>query len=161
MTTYTFNPETDLVLDRAVDVRPGLVWDAWTKPEHLRHWFAPAPWTVSDCAVDLHPGGKFNSTLRSPEGEEFPNVGCILEIEEGTRLVFTSALGPGYRPRFEESGLVFTAVIDITPTRNGGTKYTATVMHPDEATRKKHDEMGFHDGWGQTFDQMVEYIKAQ
>lgn len=160
MTTYTVNPETDLVLDRKVDVKPSLVWEAWTNAEHIKRWFAPAPWTITEAEIDLFPGGQFRTVMRSPEGEEFPNVGCILEVEEGARLVFTSALGPGYRPQIDPSGVTFTAVIDITPTRDGGTKYTATAMHPDEDTRKKHEEMGFHEGWGQVLDQMVELIKT-
>ena len=57
-------------------------------------WFAPKPWTVSDCEMDLRPGGIFRFVLRSPEGEEFPNVGCYLEIVPNERLVWTDALLP-------------------------------------------------------------------
>ncbi|MBX3523981.1 MAG: SRPBCC domain-containing protein, partial [Xanthobacteraceae bacterium] len=44
--------------------------------------------------------------------------------------------------------------------RNGGTRYTAIAIHGDEATRKQHEEMGFHDGWGTVVTQMTDYIKA-
>jgi uncharacterized protein YndB with AHSA1/START domain len=41
-----------------------------------------------------------------------------------------------------------------------GTKYTAIAIHKDEATRAKHVEMGFHEGWGKALDQLVEHVKS-
>ena len=53
------DPKLDLVLEREIDVPVDLVWKAWTTPSHLRQWFCPKPWTVSDCTIDLRPGGAF------------------------------------------------------------------------------------------------------
>ena len=92
------DPELDLVLERVVDVPPRLVWEAWTRPEHLRRWFVPRPWEIVRCEVDLRPGGAFSFTMRSPEGQEFPHTGCYLEIVPGTRLSWTDVLLPGFRP---------------------------------------------------------------
>lgn len=39
------------------------------------------------------------------------------------------------------------------------TKYTAIAIHRDEDGRKKHEQMGFFDGWGQVLDQLVAYVK--
>ncbi|MEX2120431.1 MAG: SRPBCC domain-containing protein [Pirellulales bacterium] len=39
------------------------------------------------------------------------------------------------------------------------TKYTAIAMHTDEGERKKHEEMGFHEGWGKALDQLVAVAK--
>jgi uncharacterized protein YndB with AHSA1/START domain len=159
MTAYTPNPELDLVLERTVDVAPELVWKAWTTPELLVQWFAPKPWTTSFCEIDLWPGGKCNTTMRSPEGEEYPSSGCILVAEEGSTLVFTSALGPGFRPQIVEGGFPFTAVISIEPD-GSGTKYTATAIHADASSKKSHEDMGFIEGWSMTLDQLVEVVKA-
>ena len=145
----------DLVLERVVDVPPELVWMAWTKPEHLKKWFTPAPWTVTACEIDLRPGGIFSTIMRSPEGQEFPNVGCYLEVVPQKRLVFTDALLPGYRPA---QNPFMTAIIAIEP-HGSGTRYTATALHHDEAARKKHEEMGFHAGWGTALDQLVAHAK--
>src|SRR5215218_7030177 len=92
------DPKLDLVLERVVDVPRSLVWAAWTKPEHIVHWFTPAPWKTIDCKIDLRPGGVFWTLMQSPEGKEFPNNGCILEAVHEERLVFTDALLPGFRP---------------------------------------------------------------
>lgn len=151
-----FNPKLDLMLERIIDVPRELVWRAWTQPEHLKRWFVPAPWTITECEIDLRPGGVCRTVMRSPEGKEFPNVGCYLEIVEKERLVFTDALGAGFRPL---EGAFFTAVV-MMEDHAGGTKYTALAIHKDEAGRKNHEEMGFYEGWGTTIDQMVALIKA-
>lgn len=153
----TPNPTLDLVLERTVDVPPEKVWAAWTQPEHLRQWFAPRPWTIADCEVDLRPGGIFKAVLRSPEGEEMPSDGgCILEVIPNERLVWTDALGPGYRPSKEP---FFSAAVLLEPSGTG-TKYTAIAIHRDEVGREQHEAMGFHEGWGQVLEQMVEYTKG-
>lgn len=150
------DPALDLVLERVVDVPPHLVWKAWTEPRHLKEWFAPRPWTITDVELDLRPGGTFRTVMRSPEGEEFPNVGCVLEVVEGRKLVFTDALEPGYRPSKEP---FFTAVVTMEP-EGEGTRYVAYAIHGDPEARKKHEEMGFHEGWGQVLDQLVELART-
>lgn len=152
------DPRLDLVLERIVDVPRELVWSAWTTPEHVKKWFTPAPWTTIDCEIDLRPGGIFRTVMRSPEGEEFPNVGCYLEVVEHERLIWTVALAPGYRPSNWRSKVPpFTAVISLDA-HGEGTKYTALVMHRDEEGRKRHEDMGFHMGWGTALDQLVAVV---
>jgi uncharacterized protein YndB with AHSA1/START domain len=156
----TPDPRLDLVLERVVDVPPKLVWMAWTQPEHVLPWFTPAPWKTIDCEIDLRPGGRFYTMMQSPEGENFPNTGCFLEVVENERLTWTDALGPGYRPVARDpEALTLTCTITLEP-HGKGTKYTAHAMHKDEADRQKHIDMGFHDGWGKALDQLVEYVKG-
>ena len=150
------DPKLDLVLERVVDVPRELVWAAWTRPEHLRKWFTPAPWTVADCEIDLRPGGIFRTVMRSPEGKEFPNIGCYLEVVPNERLVWTDALLPGYRPA---ENPFMTAIITLE-SQGTGTRYTAVAIHRDDAGRKKHEEMGFYQGWGKALDQLVAHVKT-
>lgn len=158
------DPSLDLLLERTVDVSPELVWKAWTTPEILKKWFTPRPWITSDCEIDLRPGGIFRTAMRGPKGEEFDGSGCFLEVVENKRLVWTSALGPGYRPSITESvesggPFTFTAVISLEPA-GSGTKYSALVIHGDVESCKKHDAMGFHGGWGTALTQLVEVMQA-
>lgn len=151
------NPKLDLVLERVVDVKPELVWRAWTEPEHVMKWFTPKPWETIECEIDLRPGGLFKTTMRSPEGEVMPaSNGCFLEVVPNRRLVFTDALGPGYRPN---ASSFMTAYVLLEP-EGHGTKYTAIAVHSSEEQRKQHEEMGFHDGWGTALDQLVAYTKT-
>ena len=154
---WNVDPRLDLVLERVVDVPPEAVFAAWTRPEEVVKWFTPRPWTTTHCEIDLRPGGTFRTIMRGPEGQEHDNVGCFLDVVENRRLVFTDALGPGWRPKSEP---FMTAVVLFEPHGDGGTKYTAIAMHADEGTRKRHEEMGFHTGWGAALDQLVEHVKA-
>jgi uncharacterized protein YndB with AHSA1/START domain len=157
--THNPDPKLDLVLERVVDVPPKLVWAAWTTPEYLKKWFTPAPWQTVDCEIDLRPGGIFRTVMRSPEGQELSHAGCYLEVVENEKLVWTGALGPGYRPQKAGFAPLFTAVILFEP-HGPGTKYTAIAIHGEEEAAKTHAEMGFQDGWGKALDQLVALAKT-
>ena len=94
--------------------------------------------------------------MRSPEGKEFPNIGCYLEVVPNERLVWTDALLPGYRPA---ENPFMTAIITLE-SQGKGTRYTAVAIHRDDAGRKKHEEMGFYQGWGKALDQLVAHVKT-
>lgn len=155
--TAPFNPKLDLVLEREIDVPRELVWEAWTRPEHLPHWFVPAPWSLADCELDVRPGGMFRTVMRSPEGELHPGIGCYLEVVPLERLVWTDTLLPGFRPAPEP---FFTARLTFEALGARRTRYVATAMHRDEAGRTRHEEMGFHTGWGKALDQLVAFAKS-
>ena len=163
--TYQSDSKLDLTFTRVVDVPRALVWRAWTEPELLKPWFCPLPWKTIDCEIDLRPGGIFRTTMQSPEGAEFPNAGCYLEIIPQEKLVWTNALLPGFRPAPPAPGgeasavnFMFTAMIELADAGQG-TRYTATVIHADEAGCKTHADMGFEGGWGAALDQLVAMIQ--
>lgn len=160
---YKFDPKLDLSFERVVDLQPEQIWQAWTQPEHLKHWFTPAPWKTVDCEIDLRPGGIFSTTMLSPEGQRFPNMGCYLEVVENRKLVWTDALLPGFRPApapVSSISFFFTGTVLLEPIPTG-TKYTAIVMHTNEVDRKKHEDMGFQVGWGKALDQLVAHMKSR
>lgn len=167
MTALEPDPELDLVFERTVDVRPALVWAAWTRPELLLQWFTPKPWTTVDCKLDLRPGGRFDTVMRSPEGQDFPGTGCYLEVVPEKRLVWTNALLAGFRPApasatcgDESVSFCFTAALTFEPS-GSGTRYRAHVMHSDPAGRAQHEAMGFQDGWGAALDQLVALMRGR
>ena len=53
-----------------------------------------------------------------------------------------------------------TAVIELTPNGNGGTRYRAVAIHQDADTRQRHEEMGFEEGWGAVLEQLVALVKT-
>lgn len=164
MIRHSFDPNLDLVLERVVNVPVALVWRAWTEPELLKKWFCPLPWTTVACEIDLRPGGAFNSTMCSPEGQQFPNSGCYLEVVPERRLTWTDALTAGYRPSSRgyltsEAGFYITAILSLEA-MGSQTRYVAHAMHSDESGRKKHAEMGFADGWGAALDQLVALMQG-
>ena len=155
---FTINPKLDLVLERFIDVPKHLVWEALTKPEHLKEWYMPKPWGVSDCELDVRPGGIFSIDIASPEGQEFPNLGCFLEVIPLERLVWTSMLFPGYRPAVFDD-IPITAIVTME-TVGTGTRYIFTALHRDEADFEKNKAMGFHQGSEIALDQFVAHVKS-
>ncbi len=162
---YQPNPKLDLSFTRVVDVPRNLVWRAWTEPKLLMPWFCPLPWKTIDCEIDLRPGGMFRTTMQSPEGAEFPNAGCYLEVVPNEKLVWTNALLPGFRPTVvsatcgsDDANFLFTAMVEMAY-EGQGTRYTATVIHADEAGCNQHAQMGFEAGWGAALDQLVAMVK--
>ena len=161
-TDRKFDPQLDLVFERVVDIPPQLIWAAWTTEEHIKHWFTPAPWRTIGCAIDLRPGGIFHTVMLSPEGQEFPNAGCYLEIVPQRRLVWSNAVQPGFRPAAKPVSTVdfpFTGIIEMEA-QGAGSRYTATVLHADAEARDRHAAMGFQEGWGKALDQLVAYMKT-
>jgi uncharacterized protein YndB with AHSA1/START domain len=148
-----------LVLQREIDITPADAWRGWTDPDFLMKWFTPSPWKTVGCEIDLRPGGTFATVMQSPEGQTFPNAGCYLEVVPTRRLVWTSALAPGYRPATETPGVpLFTAILTFEPA-GPGTLYTATAVHRDREGADSHAKMGFHPGWGAALDQLVAAVK--
>lgn len=151
---------TDLVLERILDAPRALVWKAWTTPEHLKRWWAPRPYQTPECEMDLRPGGAFYTKMTGPDGFEEAGTGCFLEIVEGERIVWTSALGEGWRPNDLPAdgcgAFAFTAAVTLEDAGEGRTRYRAVAMHANAADRDTHEKMGFHDGWGTCADQLGE-----
>jgi uncharacterized protein YndB with AHSA1/START domain len=156
-TPHPINPDLDLELVRELPVTPQAVFEAWTDPASLKEWFAPRPYSIELCEVDLRPGGGFRTVMNDPDGQQMMDgTGCYLEIIRNERLVWTSALTVGYRPQADD--MPFTAILELAPTE-GGCRYRAIAVHQDPDGAKQHEEMGFHDGWGTVVDQLVEHIQ--
>ena len=78
---FTFNPKLDFAIERFIDAPPRLVWDALTKPEHLKEWYMPKAWgRVSRTEMDVRPGGIFSIDIAMGDGQEVPNLGCFLAL---------------------------------------------------------------------------------
>jgi uncharacterized protein YndB with AHSA1/START domain len=76
-----------LRLSRVLHARRETVFKAWSSAEHVKRWFSPETFTVSDAAVEMHVGGRFDVCMRSPAGEEHWIRGTFVEVTPHTRLV--------------------------------------------------------------------------
>jgi uncharacterized protein YndB with AHSA1/START domain len=157
--------DLDLVLERTIDAPRELVWKAQTRPEHLKQWFAPRPYEISECELDLRPGGIFRIRMTGPDGFDtgHGNAGCVLEVVDGERFSWTSALGPGYRPAEMGEGcesFPMTAIITLADAGDGRTLYRAVALHRNGADRDTHEKMGFEQGWGTCASQLEELARS-
>ncbi len=140
----------DLEITRTLKAPRAALWRCWTEPALMEQWFCPVPWRATDIVIDLRPGGTFRTVIRGPEAEVFDTApGCFLEVVPQERLVWTSGLGPGWRPALTPpEGFAMTAMMTFADAPGGGTLYRARVLHADDRGKSAHEAMGFHDGWG-------------
>ena len=143
----------DLEITRFVAAPRAKVWRAWSEPELLKRWWCPRPWTTEVRAFDFRPGGGFHTHMSGPDGGESDNPGLFLEIAPMERIVWTSMLVAGWRPA--QPWLAMTGIFTMAD-EGAGTRYTARCLHRDDADRRRHEEMGFFDGWGAVIGQLEE-----
>jgi uncharacterized protein YndB with AHSA1/START domain len=157
---FTFNPKLDFAIERFIDAPTRLVWEALTKPEHLKEWYMPKGlgFRVSRTEMDVRPGGIFSIDIAGEDGKEFPNLGCFLDVVPMERLVWTSMLFPGYRPAVFDD-IPITAIVTMEPVGTG-TRYIFTALHRDEADLEKNKTSGFYEGTEIAVDQFVEHVIA-
>lgn len=148
----------ELEIDRVLDAPRALVWDAWSVKENIEKWWCPRPWRAEFIAFDLRPGGAFDCHMRGPEGAEHTIYASILEIVPRERIVFTDLLTGGWRPAAEPF-LGFTAIITMED-EGERTRYRARALHKTPEEAKKHDEMGFSEGWNTAISQLEAFARG-
>ena len=157
--TLDFDPKLDFAIERFIDAPTRLVWEALTKPEHLKEWYMPKAWgRVSRTEMDVRPGGIFRIDIALPDEKAVPNLGCFLDVVPMERLVWTSMLFPGYRPAVFDD-IPITAIMTMQ-TEGTGTRYVFTALHRNEAEFDQNKTSGFYEGTEIAVDQFVEHVLA-
>ena len=158
-TQLTIDPKLDLVFERFIDAPVRLVWEALTKPEHLKEWYMPRAWgRVARADLDARPGGIIRIDIAVGDGREVPNLGCVLEAIPMKRLVWTSMLFPGYRPAVFDD-VPITAIMTMESVGTG-TRYVFTALHRDEADLENNRTSGWREGTEIALDQFVAHVTS-
>lgn len=137
------NAPKELRLDVSFDAPRTAVWRCWTEPSLLKEWYCPKPWLVESVDAVYKPGGRFNSVFAGPNGERFENVGCLLAIEDGCKLVFTDGFREGWAPAEKH---FMTGYVELSD-EAGKTRMKWGARHANDEDTKKHLDMGFVEGW--------------
>ena len=139
-----------LTLERTFNAPIKLVWEAWTQPEHIAHWWGPKGMESKVIEHDFRVGGKWKYAMEMPDGNEFISEGVysvIVELEK----IFSSA---SFKPMTE--GVEIQALFE----ENGDkTNFTFNCVHPTEEYCKQQEKMGFYNGWGSVFEGLNEYLQ--
>jgi len=150
----TENTGFELSVERHIAAPLEAVWKIMT--ERQTEWWCPRPWRTEIIEQDWRAGGRSAMVMKGPDGEEHPQEGVFLEVTPGKRFVSTDAFSAGWTPKtaFMVGGW------EIAP-EGTGTRYRAWSRHWDEETMKRHDEMGFVDGWQACADQLAEIAERE
>jgi len=151
-TSMELPSDEEILITRTFRAPADIVFDAWTKPEHVRRWWAPKSRgvTVVQCDVDLRPGGAYRYVLAVGDAPPLAFFGEYREVARPTRLVYTQ--------RFEPSPgepLPGEAVITVTfDERDGATTLVAREQYPSKEVRDGVLESGMEDGMRETYEQL-------
>lgn len=138
--------ESQIVITRHFEAPRAIVFEAWTKAEHVSCWWDPSGLPLAICEIDLRPNGAFRWVNRSPEGGEgYAFEGIYKEIEPPGKLVFASLSGPGH------STLIFTE-------EGKGTRLTITIECATRQERETLLQMRVDAGTAQTLENLSAYL---
>ena len=143
--------EQDIEMTRLFDAPRHLVFDAMTKPEHVKQWWGQLGegYSVPVCEIDLRPGGAWRFVNRHPKGEA-AFYGEYREIAPPGRLVFTEIYAP-----FPDTVSVVTAVF----TEEGSkTRLTITARYPTLEVRDMVLKTGMAKGAAISYDRLEEVV---
>jgi uncharacterized protein YndB with AHSA1/START domain len=159
-TTMELDGDREIVIRRTFNGPARIVFDAWTRPELVRRWWAPKSRRVSmaSCDADVRVGGTYRYVLRLDSGKEFAFSGTYREVTPHSRLVYTEIFEPtaaGTNP--DDEGVVVTVTFDE---RDGKTHMVSRSMCPSKDVRDTIIASGMEHGMRETMDLLDELVAA-
>ena len=152
-TTAERKSEREVVVTRTFNAPARIVFEAWTKPELLKRWWAPKQFGISflSCEADVRVGGKYRFVFghaAAPQPMEF--FGKYLEVTPHSRLVWTNEEGA-------EGGQVTTVTFEE---KGGKTLLVMRDLYPSKEALDEAIASGSTSGMGETFEQLDEFLSA-
>lgn len=136
-------------INKLLDAPIELVWEAWTKPEHIANWWAPKGMKLDIKKHEFRVGGDWEYSMLMPNGAEFSTDGKYILIEELSKIFSTA----NFRPMTEG-----VEIQSIFKKEGAKTQFTFNVVHDTEAYRIAQEKMGAMNGWGSVFENLNSYL---
>jgi uncharacterized protein YndB with AHSA1/START domain len=150
--TITTPSDLEIAMTRVFDAPRHLVFEAMTRPEHVRRWFGCAEFDLPVCEIDLRVGGAYRFVMRNPEGVESTLQGVYREVVRPERIVFTERFSmPGFTSDEYQVTSTFTEL-------GGKTTLTTTILHKTRENRDGHLNSGIEIGVAPAYDRLAEVV---
>jgi uncharacterized protein YndB with AHSA1/START domain len=149
--------EQEFVVERQFSATCTLMFQVFTQPEHLKCWWAPQPFTIPVCTIDLRPGGIWHYCMRSPEGQDHWARSVYSEIVLPEKLVYTSTFADEHANPIEGMPEHLTTVLFTEEA--GKTRVTARVQFSSAAALKDAVDMGMLQGMSMTWEYLIGYVQ--
>jgi uncharacterized protein YndB with AHSA1/START domain len=149
--------EQELVVERQFTAPRTLMFQVFTQPEHLKRWWAPQPFTIPACTIDLRPGGIWHYCMRSPEGQDHWARSVYSEIVPPEKLVYTSTFADEYANPI--AGLPEHLTTVTFTEEVGKTQVSARVQFASAAALKVAVDIGMLQGMNMTWNYLIGYIQ--
>jgi len=150
--TVTTPSDREITLTRVFDAPRRLVFEAWTRTEHVPHWYGCASMKMLVCEIDLRPGGAWRYVLSQPEGGEFGMHGVYREVAAPDRLVYTEVF-----EAFPDHEALVTMILEE---QDGKTKMTATSLYESVEVRDAVIASGMESGAAESLNRLAERVET-
>jgi len=154
-TTVERTADRELTVTRKFNAPAHIVFDAWTKPELLKRWWAPRSFGVSlfECEQDLRVGGAYRFAFGGNPKDPEVFSGRYLEVDPPTRLVLTQL----YERMSEVGDVIVTATFEES---QGGTLLTLHQLFPSKEALEGALASGMERGMRVTLDQLDDLVAS-
>jgi uncharacterized protein YndB with AHSA1/START domain len=147
----TLPSEREISFTRVFERPRHLLFEAWTKPEHVRQWWGCHGSSVTTCEIDLRVGGAWHLVMSMPDGSDHPFKGIYREIVPDQRLVYSECYDV---PQIGSPEWLTTVTFEDV---EGGTRLTHTILHRSREARDGHLQAGMEAGAIQTLGRLDEH----
>ena len=151
-TSLTTPSDREIVVTRVVNAPRNLVFDVWTKPEHVAHWMVgPQGWTMPVCEIDLRPGGAWHFVWRSADGAELAMRGVYREVVPPERLVCTESWGSDWPETLNTL---------LLSEEHGRTTIRQHILYVSKEARDAALKTGMKEGMDVSYERLDEYLRT-
>lgn len=146
--------DREIVISRVLDAPRELVWEVWTDPKHVVHWWGPNGFTTTIETMDVRPGGVWKHVMHGPDGTDYPNKSVFIEVVKPERIVYSHGGGREGGP-----GAHFEATWTFDALKGNKTRATGRMVFASAADRE-HVVREFKaiEGGHQTLGRLAGYL---
>jgi len=157
-TTTDNTSDREIVISRVLFAPRELVWQAWTDPKHVIHWWGPRGFTNTTKRHEFRVGGYWEHTMHGPDGTDYPNKAKFLEIVPLERITFLLGGGSDLEDD-ERRGATFRATWTFEVVDAARTRLTGRMVFPSKEARDRVvRDFGAIEGGKQTLERASEYV---
>ena len=146
----TMPSDRELIITREFAAPATVLYEALTKPEHVREWYGPRVMKLLVCDIDLRVGGRWRYVVQGPDGSQHGFSGEYKELVPAQRIVSTE----GYEGM---PGTDYLATVTLTE-QGGKTMLTNHLVYQMKEHRDGHVASGMEGGMNETYDRLDEVV---
>jgi uncharacterized protein YndB with AHSA1/START domain len=94
--TKSNTKDREIYLSRTLNAPVELVWEMWTKPEHIANWWGPNGFTTTISLMNMVQGGKWNLVMHGPDGTDYNNESIFREVIQHKKIVYEHLSDPKF-----------------------------------------------------------------
>lgn len=154
-TSMKLEGDREIIIARTFNGPARIVFDAWTRPDLVKKWWAPKSLgvTLASCDADVRVGGKYRYVLAGRHGEEIAFSGRYVEIVQSSRLVYTQVFEP-----MADAGEV---TVSMTfEEHDGKTHVVSHEVYPSAEARDAAIGSGMEHGMREAMNQLDELVAS-